>query len=193
MNKGKTTQYAVLGALSIQPMSGYEIKKLMAESTNYFWTESNGQLYPALAELTKAKLVTVENQVTGAKTKKIYSLTKTGEKKLQQWLMKDPIYYPNRKELLLKLFYGENVSPQISINHIKKHIEKCKAALTIYLDIEKQVEQLIKQKKRSVYYLLTVRAGISTVNAELAWSQDAIKLINKYSNEKNNDKSIFTR
>lgn len=193
MNKGKTTQYAVLGALSIQPMSGYEIKKMMAGSTNYFWTESNGQLYPTLAALTKAKLVTVKNEASGAKTKKTYTLTKAGEKKLQEWLMKDPQYYPNRNELLLKLFYGANVSPLISIKHINNHIKKCETALAIYTDIEKQLEQLVKQRKRSVYYLLTVKAGISTVNAELEWSQEAIKLINKYAPEVNNEKSIFTR
>src|SRR5579863_2273428 len=118
MKNGKTTQYAVLGALSIQPMSGYEIKKMMAGSTNYFWTESNGQLYPTLTALAKAKLVTVQNQLSGGKTKKIYTLTKAGEKKLQEWLLKDPQYYPNRKELLLKLFYGANVHPQVSITHI---------------------------------------------------------------------------
>lgn len=180
MNKGTTTQYAVLGALSLKPMSGYEIKKLMAESTNYFWTESNGQLYPTLAALTKAKLVTVKNQVTGTKTRKIYTLTKAGEKKLKEWLVKDANSYQRRDELLLKLFYGANVSPEISIKHINNHIEKCKAALIIYTDIDKNLEELVKQKKQPVYYLLTVKAGIQRANAELEWAKEAIKLINKY-------------
>ena len=33
------TQYAILGALSIQPMSGYKMKKMMADSTNYFLSD----------------------------------------------------------------------------------------------------------------------------------------------------------
>jgi len=41
MTDGRQTLcVSILGALSIQPMSGYEIKKMMAESTNYFWTET---------------------------------------------------------------------------------------------------------------------------------------------------------
>ena len=115
---GNKTQYAILGALSIQPMSGYEIKKMMAGSTNYFWSESNGQIYPTLAKLAKAKLVTIEEQMTGSKQRKVYSLTKSGKNSLQQWLRESVEYSPQRDELLLKLFFGKNISPKISINHI---------------------------------------------------------------------------
>lgn len=174
------TQYAILGALSIQPMSGYEMKKMMADSTNYFWTESNGQLYPTLAKLAKAKLVTIENQMTGAKSRKIYSLTSSGKKKLRQWLTEDVEYYPRRNELLLKLFYGQSVAPKISINHIQKYYAKCEAALKIYLSIEEKLEEMIKQKKQPVYFLLTVKAGVKHAQTELEWCHEAIQLINTY-------------
>lgn len=178
--KGNKTQFAVLGALSLSPMSGYEITKMMAGSTNYFWTESNGQLYPTLAKLTKAKMVTVKTQLSGAKLKKIYTITKLGKKKLQQWLLEEPEYYPARNELLLKLFYGQNMPPKISIEHIKKHIEKRETALSLYKDIEKRLNLLVKQKKSPVYFLLTVKAGIKVVQAELEWCKESITLINQY-------------
>lgn len=185
MNKSNTTQYSILGALSIEPMSGYEIKKLMAESTNYFWAESNGQLYPTLAKLAKSKLVTVKEQVIGKKTSKIYTLTKAGEKKLKEWLVKEANPFPRRDVLLLKLFYGSNVPPEVSIKHINNHVKKCKSALDIYTDIANKLEEFVKQKKYPVYYLLTVKAGIQRVQAELEWSKEAIKLIYKYSEIKN--------
>lgn len=178
--KGNKTQFAVLGALSLNSMSGYEITKMMAESTNYFWTESNGQLYPTLAKLTKAKMVTVKKQMIGAKLKKIYTITKLGKKKLQQWLLEDPEYYPARNELLLKLFYGQNVSPKISIEHIKKHIQKRETVLSLYTDIEKRLNLLVKQKKSPIYFLLTVKAGIKIAQAELEWCKESIALINQY-------------
>ena len=177
---GNKTQYAILGALSIQPMSGYEMKKMMADSTNYFWTESNGQLYPTLAKLAKAKLVTIENQMIGAKSRKIYSLTPIGKKKLRQWLTEDVEYYPRRNELLLKLFYGQSVAPKISINHIQKYHAKCEAALQIYLSIEARLEEMVKKKKQPVYFLLTVKAGVKHAKTELEWCHEAIQLINKY-------------
>jgi DNA-binding PadR family transcriptional regulator len=180
MTKGSKTQYAILGALSIQPMSGYEIKKMMEETTNHFWTESNGQLYPTLNKLEKNKLVTVDKQMVGAKLRKIYTISIMGKNFLKKWLLDDPEYYPARNEFMLKLFYGQNVPPNISINHIKKHGEKCQKALKIYIEIEKQLEEMVKQKKRPVYFLLTVKAGINIVRAEIDWCKESIELITKY-------------
>lgn len=180
MKNNSKTQYAVLGALSIQPMSGYEIKKMMAESTNYFWSESNGQIYPTLAKLAKNKLVTLDKQMVGAKLKKVYTLTKAGYMKLQEWLMEDFEYYPHRDELLLKLFYGQNVAPKFSIQHIQKHLQKCQGLLGIFKNIEKKLTLLVNQGKRPVYFLLTVKAGIGSVKTEIAWCKESIALINKY-------------
>jgi len=180
MKNNSKTQFAILGALSIQPMSGYEIKKMMAESTNYFWSESNGQIYPTLAKLAKEKLVTIEKQMLGAKIKKIYTLTKTGKTKLQEWLRQDFEYYPPRDELLLKLFYGQNVESKFSIHQIQKHLQKCQGLLKIFSSIEKTLTTMVKQNKRPVYFLVTVKAGVRSVQAEIAWCKEAIDLIKKY-------------
>lgn len=181
MKNVSKTQYALLGALSIHPMSGYQIKKMLMGSTNYFWSESNGQIYPTLTKLAKNKLVTIEEQMVGAKIKKIYTITKTGQAKLREWLMQDFEYYPPRDELLLKLFYGQNVAPKVSIQHIQKHLQKCHELLKVYVTIEKKLLLLVKQGKRPVYFLLTVKAGVASVKAEIAWCKESIALINDFS------------
>lgn len=174
---GNKTQFAILGALSLESMSGYEIKKMMAESTNYFWSESNGQIYPTLANLVKEKLVTLEEQPVGEKSRNIYTLTKMGKKKLQQWLTAAVEYYPHRNELLLKLFYGQHVAPKISVNHIENHRQKCQAALNLYQGIEKTLAKMVEQKTSPIYFLLTVKAGVKHAQAELEWCDEAIHLI----------------
>ena len=45
------SKYAILGMLSIEPMSGYDIKKEVEKSISNFWTESYGQIYPVLRNL----------------------------------------------------------------------------------------------------------------------------------------------
>jgi len=180
MNKGNKTQYAILGVLSIQPMCGYEIRKAMDTSIKYFWQESNGQLYPTLANLAKNKLVTVEKQAIGKKNRKVYSITTLGKNKLKDWLVQSTEYYPARNELVLKLFFGQNVPAKVSIKHLKKHSERCEAALKIYREIEAQLVAEIKQKIRPVYFLLAVKAGVKAVEAELDWCRESITLINKY-------------
>jgi len=50
------TRFAVLGLLSIRPMSGYDLKQVIESSTRNFWSESYGQIYPVLRELTAGGL-----------------------------------------------------------------------------------------------------------------------------------------
>lgn len=51
------TIYAILGFLTVKPMSGYDIKKAVEVSIANFWKESYGQIYPMLKRLAKEGLV----------------------------------------------------------------------------------------------------------------------------------------
>jgi PadR family transcriptional regulator AphA len=52
-----TTPFAILGLLSIEPMSGYDIRRNLDESLSYFWSESYGQIYPSLKKLEASRLI----------------------------------------------------------------------------------------------------------------------------------------
>ena len=108
MSNKSRTKYTVLGMLSIEPMSGYEIKQAIQRSTGFFWSESEGQIYPALAECVEKGWATYQEEATKttSRTKKTYKITNVGKKELTSWLSKK--VQPNmlRNELLLKLFFG---------------------------------------------------------------------------------------
>ena len=55
--EGGSTPNALLGLLSLGPMSGYDIRQLIPRSIGYFWNESYGQIYPGLKRLAAAGLV----------------------------------------------------------------------------------------------------------------------------------------
>ncbi len=79
MSAEKTsTVESLLGLLSLGPMSGYEMRQMMERSTANFWTESYGQIYPALKRMVKDGLATVEEQSKDGRTKKVYKLTGEG-------------------------------------------------------------------------------------------------------------------
>ena len=48
------SRYAVLGALTIAPMSGYDLRAFFDQSVRFFWNESYGQIYPELRRLREA-------------------------------------------------------------------------------------------------------------------------------------------
>lgn len=52
------TQYAILGLLKmIGAASGYQLKKVMSESTEYFWSEAFGSIYPTFRKLEDQDLI----------------------------------------------------------------------------------------------------------------------------------------
>ena len=47
----RQTDYVILGLLAEQPLSGYQIKKIIDIRFSFFWSESFGQIFPALKSL----------------------------------------------------------------------------------------------------------------------------------------------
>lgn len=100
-----TTDFAILGMLTLKPMSGYEIRQLMGQSIAHFWSESYGQLYPSLKKLETSGLVTKRTEPGQKRDKHIYTITPGGNERLQEWLALPSRPQPQRSELLLKLFF----------------------------------------------------------------------------------------
>ena len=46
-----------LGALTLRPMSGYDLRQFFSENLAFFWSESFGQIYPMLHALEAEGLV----------------------------------------------------------------------------------------------------------------------------------------
>ena len=82
-----TIRFAILGLLSRQPLSGYDLKKIIADSASLYWSGNNNQIYSTLIQLNKEDLVTFEviTQVD-VPSKKVYSITQLGLEELKKWL-----------------------------------------------------------------------------------------------------------
>src|SRR5712692_7370073 len=99
-----TTPYAILGLLSIEPMSGYDIRRNLEESLSYFWSESYGQIYPTLKRLEAARLIApVKRTAPATRRRRLYTLTPLGRTRLATWLAEPPTPQPPRDEFLLKM------------------------------------------------------------------------------------------
>ncbi len=59
----KKTRFVILGLLNEEPLSGYDIKKIIDIRMSFFWQESYGQIYPELAKLREEGLV---EQISGS-------------------------------------------------------------------------------------------------------------------------------
>ncbi len=59
----KKTRFVILGLLNEEPLSGYDMKKIIDIRMSFFWQESYGQIYPELAKLREEGLI---EQINGA-------------------------------------------------------------------------------------------------------------------------------
>ena len=105
----------ILGALSLRPMSGYEIKQLVDKATRFFWAASYGQIYPELRRLEERGLVEGREEPQGGRRRVVYRLTPDGAGALRDWLREAPTTMEMRDEGLLKLFFAAELSGEDAI------------------------------------------------------------------------------
>jgi len=106
------TAYVILGMVSREPRSGYEIKALVDNSTRFFWATSYGQIYPELKRLSEAGLVEGVDAPRGERKRTVYAIAAAGEEALKDWLRQPPEICEMREEGLLKLFFAGALPPE---------------------------------------------------------------------------------
>ena len=104
MSRGNQTDLAILGALSLRPMTGYALREAIVEVLGHFWRESFGQIYPALADLEAQGLV--RRREGDRPNSSLFELTPEGSARLLALLREPATQQLPRNGLLLRLFFG---------------------------------------------------------------------------------------
>ena len=134
---------AVLGLLTLRPMSGYEIKQLFDKSISFLWRVHMSQIYPALARLKGAGLVEMDLVPQDRKpTKKVYTITRKGRLALQTWLREPARDYGVRDLFPLKVFFARNIERETLLGHVHERLERAQATLALYQDLQKLFNEL---------------------------------------------------
>lgn len=106
--KLRTISYLVLGMVRFGATSGYAIKKGADAGVSAFWPISLAQVYPELAKLEEAGLLTRDDDSHGARSKARYTLTEKGEGALLTWLRSPREDPPTlRFEGMLRAFFAD--------------------------------------------------------------------------------------
>jgi DNA-binding PadR family transcriptional regulator len=173
------TAYVILGILAIHDsQSGYEIRKTIQTTVGFFWGESYGQLYPTLKRLAaEGLIVPVSSATTSRKPRQEYSITPAGRERLQQWLALPYRHDPPRDEFLLKLFFGFEAPPAVSIAHIQKFQAGNQTLLATLLDLEVKGRAHSGHHPGFPFWMLTLNFGLAQLRANLEWSHSALNLL----------------
>jgi DNA-binding PadR family transcriptional regulator len=177
MQRANRTMYFVLGFLTWGPMSGYDIKKAVEQSTANFWCESFGQIYPILRQLTERGLAArspQDERSKGGRERQAYRITERGREELHRWLL-EPTEAPRvRHELLLKLFFAREVAPEVAREHVESFRRHHVELLSRYRGIRARLEREHTGSADLPYWLLTLRYGELEREAVIAWCDEAL-------------------
>lgn len=173
----KIMDCVILGLLSHESLTGYEIKKRMDTALQYFWGASYGSIYPTLNEMVKDEMVTKYETKENGRKKFIYTITEIGRNHLKNWLClpvkKDEIRY----ETLLKLFFGSDIGEKETLVHIKNFEMNIKKELPFLIGSVKTLEKIKDTEEAHKYYLLTAMFGEKVFKAYLEWCVEAEKIL----------------
>ena len=181
MPKTNNTYYAILGMLNSKgPLSGYDINKIFEKTSNWYWTESNAQLYPMLKKLEEKRLVTSSLCQSGqARQRRCYKITPTGIKNLKDWLKEPVEERPKREELLLKLRFSSLSDTPTVLKHLKQFKHNVIGKLLKLDTIIDEIDQVFEGKPDREYLTLTTEYAKDILSAKIKWAQKSIAALEK--------------
>jgi len=174
MARTSQTELAVLGALSVEPMTGYGLRAAITDTLGQFWHESFGQIYPTLAALEAAGLVERE-EPTGSSARRI---TTAGEARLRE-LLAEPFSPPQARDpLLLRLFFGRHVDPDLTRERLVQALEAAQGRSVEFARVRAEIQEQ-PDSPDAVYWLITLSAGEHAARARIAWAREALELLGR--------------
>jgi DNA-binding PadR family transcriptional regulator len=168
------TQVAVLGGLSIEPMSGYSLRQGIIETLGHFWSESYGQIYPALTDLESKGLVRRQGQ--GRTSGSRFEITSAGLIQLKAWLAEPFEPVPQRNAMLLRLFFGRHLGQDGCRRLLVDARGDAERRLVEYATIRAELAAATNDPDTK-FFLITLAAGEAASKAVLAWTDEALALL----------------
>jgi DNA-binding PadR family transcriptional regulator len=166
--------FAILGLIQRQPLSGYAIRKLFEETALSNYSSSPGTIYPALNRLQKFELV--KKNAQGKTTKTCFEITTNGLQVLREWFTKPVEKIEVEKktaELLLRFGFMEAlVDKKQKINFLASFRD----LLNIYIK-ELQAYYNKESNNMTLHGRLAFQYGIDSSKTTLKWCKKAISQI----------------
>ncbi|ACQ81934.1 transcriptional regulator, PadR-like family [Beutenbergia cavernae DSM 12333] len=161
-------RHAILGLLSIQPLSGYDLGRAFAGTVAHFWYADQSQIYRTLDRLAADGAIETERirQQTHP-DRKVHTLTDRGRAELTAWLT-SPLEPERPKEpFLARLFFAA----ELGVEGVERLLE----------ERERQTREVLERlraitvpagDRAAVLQQATLSSGIAHAEAELEWLAD---------------------
>jgi len=175
--KLSTTSYAILGLLTFDTMSGYDVLKLVEQSIGHFWSPAKSQVYSELRRLAGAGLATEEVVEQDPRpNKRVYAITEEGREALVRWLTEGPFEADHvRSPFTVRLFFGHLIDRSSVIEQVEELRRNAQRSLAQL----RKTESDIKDNDDLLFPYLTLKSGLVHIEAQVRWADEALEALRK--------------
>ena len=118
-------RFALLGLLTIEPSSGYDLKRAITRSTYFIWNATGPQIYNTLHKLREEGYITSESLAQkGKPDKQIHTITASGRAALKKFMSKPIRASVTRDEVLLRIFFGNLANKNVIKRELEAYLDR---------------------------------------------------------------------
>lgn len=163
-------KYAILGFLSWRAFTGYELKKLFAESATLCWSGNSNQIYKTLVELHKEDLVSLEIQPQEAHpSRKVYTTTEKGLAELKSWVLSTPEPPLQKNAFLIQLAWADQLDSEEVDALLETYEDKLHTQLFMFRTRDQRKASPQRTPRETYLWNMISENWISFYENELHW------------------------
>lgn len=178
-----TLDYAILGFLNYQPLTGYDLKKVFDRSIQHFWHADQSQIYRTLNRLTEDGAVRMEIfEQTDRPDRKVYSITPAGRERLLDWLKQPFPQEDSRSKPLVQMFFSGQISDERMLEKLTESLTGMKRQMAMFDMIPDQVRDftsMAKDDRELFYWFLTLELGKRSLQTNIEWLESVVDRIKR--------------
>jgi len=168
-------EHVLLGMISLQPSTGYDLKRQFATTAMGVYQPSSGALYPALDRLERRGLLRSEElrPAEGGRRRRLYQLTADGRAAHLGWLREPVVPQTVAQDLGMHLLRFVMMADVLPEDEVVAFLTSLRAALAGFVA---SLEQSARATDAggNPYVGLAVEHGLAVHRASLAWAEQAI-------------------
>jgi DNA-binding PadR family transcriptional regulator len=171
--------YALLGLLQQEPRSGYDLRKIFANTPMGTFSDSPGAIYPALERLAKRGYVRSQVQeASGLRRRRVFRPTASGKRAFKAWqtntIVREDVIY-GVDELMLRFSFMDETA---SGADAKRFLRGLRSQLAGYIPTLRKYLQK-HRASMSLSGRLALESGIRGYESLFGWGKTALSAYGK--------------
>jgi DNA-binding PadR family transcriptional regulator len=170
--------HALLGFLNYAPMTGYDLKKILDDSINFFWSAHTSQIYRELKALEKEGYIVSEVKPSEkGPERREYRITESGVSHLKKWLAEGHTDENMRNEFMVWTLFSSNISIDELHVHMEKKLKEYQKEYEMLKSVGGRIQEYVKMFGREgedFYWKIVLKRGFYDVEAKVRWAQDTL-------------------